>query len=78
MLDIGRLWGRHTGIPDNEKEGLHAETQSDRIESELHEAVQIITFISKDRTEAKSRCFLLRVALANAGHYLLELEPSLI
>jgi hypothetical protein len=30
MLDIGRLWGRHTGMPDSKKEGLHAETQSDR------------------------------------------------
>jgi len=63
MLDIGRLWGRHPGMPDNEKEGLHAETQSDRIERELHEAVQIITYIRENKSEAKRR-FLMDMILS--------------
>ena len=60
-----------------EKEELPFEGCCDLIERELRNALQDITYIRENKPEAKRRCFLLRAALANARHYLLELEPSL-
>ena len=60
-----------------ETEELPFEGCCDLIERELRNALQDITYIRENRPEAKRRCFLLRVALANARHYLLELERNL-
>ena len=75
MADTGLL-SRNTGMPE-EIERTAFEGCCDLIERELRNALQDITHIRENKPEAKRRCFLLRVALANARHYLLELETIL-
>ena len=60
-------------MTDNQEE-LPFEGCCDLIERELRNALKDITDIRDNKPEAKRHCFLLRVALANARHYLLELE----
>jgi hypothetical protein len=61
----------------DDREELPFEGCCDLIERELRNALEDITYIRENKPEAKRRCFLLRVAQANARHYLLELETIL-
>jgi hypothetical protein len=62
-------------MPDNERP--NHETFCDLIERELQKALEDITFIRVQKSEARRRCQLLKAAIGTVRHYLRELELSL-
>ena len=62
----------------NEEDQMSFDIWCDLLERELKIALEDLEKIRKsDKAEAKNTCHMLRAALANARHYLSEIQDSL-